>query len=113
MATRQGTSYLRNSTAEMEEGGVAQRFHNEGGARQQDDNTGARQQDDNTLSELSKMVQVMLTERELREADQREERQRWEMERQMREEEALRREEQTRAQLAVLETLVQGVQLQG
>ena len=35
---------------------MAQRFHNEGRARQQDDNTGARQQDDNTLSELSKMV---------------------------------------------------------
>ena len=68
---------------------------------------------EDALSELSKMMNAMLAERELREADQREERQRWEIERQNREEEALRREEQTRMHLAMLETLVHGVQLQG
>ena len=57
-------------------------------------------------SELSKMMKAMLAERELREADQREERQCWEIERQK------RREEQTRMELAMLETLVHGVQLQ-
>ena len=70
------------------------------------------------------MVQVMLAEKERREAEQMEERRRWELERQLREEalleerrrreeEMAHREEQTRMQMQVLQSLVQGIQLQG
>ena len=73
------------------------------------------------VSELSKMV---LAVRERRESEQQEERQRWEVERQTREEAFMEerrrreedmalREEQTRMQMEVLQSLVQGIQLQG
>ena len=70
------------------------------------------------------MVQVMLLDRERQEEEQLEERRRWEqdrrareeayeVERRRREEEMFRKEEQSRRQMEILQSLVDGVHLQG
>ena len=89
---------------------------NEGGAGQATDNAANGQ--------LSRIVELMFEDRERREAEQLEERRRWEQERRVREEtykeerrrreeEMVFREEQNRRQLKLLQSLVEGVQLQG
>lgn len=110
MTTRRGTAYKLG----MESEGGAVR---EGGAGQARAGAGEN-------GELTQVVQFMLQERERREAEQLEERQRWQeerrareeaydMERRHREEETFRREEQTRRQMELLQSLVEGIHLQG
>ena len=116
---------MKNSVVDMEtevgEGGAHDLKQNGGGAPAASVGAGAM---NDAVSELSKMVQVMLAERERRESEQQEERRRWEVERQTweeafmeerrrREEDMALREEQTRMQMEVLQSLVQGIQLQG
>ena len=72
----------------------------------------------------TEMMQIFLQERQQREAELVDERRRWEEEKRLREreleeerrrreEEMLRREEQTQRQMEILQTLVEGVQMQG
>lgn len=134
MTTRQGTVYLPNSAIEVMEPETEGRagLVREGGAREAEQMEGGARRDGAevlggagaAVSELSRMMQAMLVDRERREAEQLEERRRWELDRQLREE-ALReerrrreeelayREEQTRRQMEVLQTLVHGIQQQG
>ena len=59
------------------------------------------------------MMQILLEERRQREAEQAEERRKWELEMRVRDEEIGRRDEYNRRQMELLQSLVQGVQMQG
>jgi len=81
MTTRNGTTYILgtppSTVIDVDREGGAQ--FEEGGSR----SNVTRQQD--SVTELSRMMQVMLEDRQRREDEQREERRRWELERQQRE----------------------------
>ena len=65
------------------------------------------------LEERRQREKEQLEERQRREEERAEERRKWELEVRMRDEEMARREEYNRKQMEILQSLVQGVQLQG
>ena len=109
MTTRAGTSY--NSMEGVNENGYRMTQLTEQGGVARD------------LSS-TEMLQIFLQEKQQREAELVDERRSWEEEKRLREreleeerrrreEEMLRREEQTQRQMEILQTLVEGVQMQG
>ena len=62
---------------------------------------------------VAAVMQMLMEERRQRQAEQAEERRKWELEMKARDEESARREEYNRRQMEILQSLVQGVQMQG
>ena len=69
--------------------------------------------DEQAVGGVAAVMQIFMEERKQRQAEQAEERHKWKLEMQLRDEENTRREEYNRRQIEILQSLVHGVQLQG
>lgn len=123
MTTRQGTAYKQMEELQNQEERRGSR-QEEGGRDSQEERRRSTFQGGRDGASMAEMVQILMEDRRRRETELAEERRLWEEERRRRElefeeerrrqqAETARREEQTLQQMQLLQSLVEGVHLQG